>query len=140
MNESVTHDTVEHAMQPEDTPALRELYKGFEKHHLIPLWTQLGDLMPIHPKPRAVPHLWKWSDLLPLAEKSGELVPVGRGGEPAPGGRSTRRAAPRGGLRGLAAARRPAPRGPSGGGTTRCGGARRRPGGATSRRGRRKPG
>ncbi|WP_258570958.1 cupin domain-containing protein [Flavimaribacter sediminis] len=81
MNESVTHDTVEHAMQPEDTPALRELYKGFENHHLIPLWTQLGDLMPIHPKPRAVPHLWKWSDLLPLAEKSGELVPVGRGGE-----------------------------------------------------------
>ncbi len=81
MNESVTHDTVEHAMQPEDTPALRELYKGFEKHHLIPLWTQLGDLMPIHPKPRALPHLWKWSDLLPLAEKSGELVPVGRGGE-----------------------------------------------------------
>ncbi len=81
MNESVTHDTVEHAMQPEDTPALRELYDGFEKHHLIPLWTQLGDLMPIHPKPRAVPHLWKWSDLLPLAEKSGELVPVGRGGE-----------------------------------------------------------
>ncbi len=68
-------------MQPKDTPELRELYKGFEEQHLMPLWTQLGDLMPRHPKPRAVPHVWKWSKLLPLAEKSGELVPVGRGGE-----------------------------------------------------------
>ncbi|MBO6638742.1 MAG: cupin domain-containing protein [Roseitalea sp.] len=68
-------------MQPEDTPELRALYRGFEDNHLIPLWTQIGDLMPIHPKPRAVAHVWKWSSLLPLAEKSGELVPVGRGGE-----------------------------------------------------------
>lgn len=81
MNKAVTHENVEHAMQPEDTPELRELYRGFEENHLIPLWTQLGDLMPIHPKPRAVTHVWKWSKLLPLAEKAGELVPVGRGGE-----------------------------------------------------------
>ncbi|WP_199252606.1 cupin domain-containing protein [Chachezhania sediminis] len=70
-----------HSMQPEDTPELRELYAGFEKLSLMPLWTQLGDLMPVHPKSNAVPHVWKWADLLPLAEKSGELVPVGRGGE-----------------------------------------------------------
>lgn len=81
MNEAVTHETVDHAMQPEDTPALRELYKGFEAESLIPLWTQIGDLMPIHPKSKAVPYVWKWAHLLPLAEKSGELVPVGRGGE-----------------------------------------------------------
>ena len=30
---------------------------------------------------KAVPHVWKWADLLPLAEESGKLVPVGRGGE-----------------------------------------------------------
>lgn len=81
MNEYVGHDQVADAMQPEDTPALRALYKGFEKAHLLPLWTQIGDLMPMHPTPRAVPHVWKWSELLPLAQKSGELVPVGRGGE-----------------------------------------------------------
>lgn len=81
MHDATEHSDVENAMQPEDTPALRELYKGFEDEHLIPLWTQLGDLMPMHPKPKAVPHVWKWSNLLPLAEKSGELVPVGRGGE-----------------------------------------------------------
>ncbi|WP_425484098.1 cupin domain-containing protein [Allomesorhizobium camelthorni] len=74
-------DTPANEMQPEDTPELRALYKGFEEQHLLPLWTQLGDLMPIHPRPRAVPHVWKWADLLPLAERSGELVPVGRGGE-----------------------------------------------------------
>jgi len=76
-----THDTVEHAMQPDDSPELRALYRGFEAEHLIPLWTQVGDLMPVHPKPMAVPHLWKWARLLPLAEASGQLVPVGRGGE-----------------------------------------------------------
>jgi len=81
MNEQLDHDSVDHAMQPDDTPELRALYKGFEAESLIPLWTQLGDLMPIHPKSKAVPHVWKWSNLLPLAEKSGELVPVGRGGE-----------------------------------------------------------
>jgi len=68
-------------MQPEDTPELRALYRGFEEQHLMPLWTQLGDLMPIHPKPKAVPHIWKWAKLIALAQRSGDLVPVGRGGE-----------------------------------------------------------
>lgn len=81
MTDAKDHDTVAHGMQPEDSPALRELYRGFEEKSLIPLWTQLGDLMPIHPKSKAVPHVWKWSDLLPLAKASGDLVPVGRGGE-----------------------------------------------------------
>lgn len=76
-----TGDVSGHAMEPEETPELRALYKGFEEQHLLPLWTQIGDLMPIHPKPRAVPHIWKWAELLPLAQRSGELVPVGRGGE-----------------------------------------------------------
>lgn len=68
-------------MQPEETPELRRLYQGFREHHLNPLWTQIGDLMPAHPRPKAVPHVWKWSDLYPLAKASGDLVPVGRGGE-----------------------------------------------------------
>lgn len=81
MNEELDHETVAHGMQPEDTPELRALYRGFEEQSLIPLWTQLGDLMPMHPKSKAVPHVWKWAKLLPLAEASGDLVPVGRGGE-----------------------------------------------------------
>jgi len=72
---------MDNAMMPEDTPALRQLYADFKAQHLNPLWTQLGDLMPRHPRPKAVAHVWKWSDLYPLAQASGDLVPVGRGGE-----------------------------------------------------------
>lgn len=68
-------------MQPEDSPELRDLYAGFDREHVIPLWTQIGDLMPKHPKPKALAHIWKWSELYPLAKRSGDLIPVGRGGE-----------------------------------------------------------
>ena len=72
---------MDNAMQPEDTPELRALYEGFERNHMNPLWTRTAGLMPQHPKPKAVPYVWKWADLLPMAEQSGDLVPVGRGGE-----------------------------------------------------------
>jgi gentisate 1,2-dioxygenase len=68
-------------MAPEDTPELRKLYSDFEAEHLSPLWTQIDNLVPVVPSPMAVPHIWKWSRLYPLAERSGDLVPVGRGGE-----------------------------------------------------------
>ena len=72
---------VAHAAQPDDSAELRDLYAAFESEHLIPLWTQVEDLMPVHPSPKAVAHVWKWSAINPLAERSGTLVPVGRGGE-----------------------------------------------------------
>lgn len=67
--------------QPVPSPELDELYRGFDKELLVPLWTEIGDLMPAHPQSKAMPHLWRWADLLPLAQRAGELVPVGRGGE-----------------------------------------------------------
>jgi len=33
------HAGVTNAMLPEDSEELRELYRGFEREHLIPLWT-----------------------------------------------------------------------------------------------------
>jgi len=69
------------ADQPAVTPALQELYRGFEKELLVPLWTEIGDLMPAHPRSKAVPHRWQWAQLRQLAARAGELVPVGRGGE-----------------------------------------------------------
>lgn len=69
------------ADQPDVTPALEELYRGFESELLVPLWTEIGDLMPAHPRSRAVPHLWRWERLRELAAQAGEIVPVGRGGE-----------------------------------------------------------
>ncbi|MDT3442179.1 cupin domain-containing protein [Pseudofrankia sp. BMG5.37] len=69
------------ADQPAVTPALEELYRGFEQERLVPLWTEIGDIMPPHPRPKAVPHRWQWEPLRKLAARAGELVPVGRGGE-----------------------------------------------------------
>ncbi len=67
--------------QPTVTPALEELYRGFEKELLIPLWTEIGDLMPLHPRSKALAYRWRWDSLRALAERAGALVPVGRGGE-----------------------------------------------------------
>lgn len=69
------------ANEPEPSPELADLYRGFEKELLVPLWTEIGDLMPHTPKSKAQPHLWEWSKLLELAGLAGNLVPVGRGGE-----------------------------------------------------------
>ncbi|MER7187855.1 cupin, partial [Streptomyces hyaluromycini] len=58
--------------QPEVTPALEELYRGFERELLVPLWTEIGDLMPAHPRSRAVPHVWRWQQLRALAAQAGD--------------------------------------------------------------------
>jgi gentisate 1,2-dioxygenase len=75
--------TGNHGLTPEepDSPELSLLYDDFKREHLTPLWTQRDDLMPMQPAPEAVPHVWRWDTLYPLAARSGELVPVGRGGE-----------------------------------------------------------
>jgi gentisate 1,2-dioxygenase len=62
-------------------PLLDELYADFAASGLVPLWTQIGSLMPASPAPEAVPHVWDWATLYPLAARAGTLVPVGRGGE-----------------------------------------------------------
>ena len=67
--------------QPEPSADLEQLYRGFERELLVPLWTDIGDLMPQHPKTKASPHLWRWDRLLALAGQAGRIVPVGRGGE-----------------------------------------------------------
>lgn len=67
--------------QPPVTPELEDLYRGFEKALLVPLWTRIGDLMPPHPRSKARPYRWEWKTLVDLAARSGDLVPVGRGGE-----------------------------------------------------------
>jgi gentisate 1,2-dioxygenase len=67
--------------QPERTPALEALYRDFEAELLIPLWTEISDLMPTSPQSDAVPHRWRWPVLLAVAARAGALVPVGRGGE-----------------------------------------------------------
>lgn len=67
--------------QPEPSADLDRLYRGFESELLVPLWTQIGDLMPLHPQTKSCPHLWRWDRLMALAKEAGRIVPVGRGGE-----------------------------------------------------------
>lgn len=76
-----THEPVIDEPTAEELRALDELYAAFAAAHMTPLWTQIGGLMPVTPRPDSVPMLWRWSTLLPLAQRAGELVPVGRGGE-----------------------------------------------------------
>lgn len=65
----------------DDPQDLVELYDDLGKYDLAPLWTQTGDLMPVTPKPAAVPWQWRWSRMRALAERAGDLVPIERGGE-----------------------------------------------------------
>src|ERR1700730_19081856 len=67
--------------RPDVTPALEELYRDFEQELLVPLWTEIGDLMPDCPDSAPAPHVWRWDRLRALAAQAGQLVPVGRGGE-----------------------------------------------------------
>jgi gentisate 1,2-dioxygenase len=60
---------------------LTRLYNQMQDHHLTPLWKLEADIMPFSPKPRAVPWLWKWADLYAMARRSGDLVPLTRGGD-----------------------------------------------------------
>ncbi|MGH8827068.1 MAG: cupin domain-containing protein [Jiangellaceae bacterium] len=77
----VTVHAVDAPDQPAVTPELEELYRGFEQELLVPLWTEIGDLMPLHPRSKAAAHLWRWNNLVALADRAGHIVPVGRGGE-----------------------------------------------------------
>ncbi len=60
---------------------VRRLHADLAGADLVPLWTQRDDLMPVVPAPAARPHVWRWSEVLPLVEQAGEVVAVGRGGE-----------------------------------------------------------
>ncbi len=50
-------------------------------HDLQPLWKMAKRLMPEVPLPSTLPWLWKWSDVLPLAKRAGELITLERGGD-----------------------------------------------------------
>lgn len=69
------------AITQETDPDLAQLYTDFASANLNPLWTQLDNLMSAAPASQAVPFVWRWSNLYALAQRAGDLVPVGRGGE-----------------------------------------------------------
>ncbi len=60
---------------------LPELYQDLERQHLVPLWEIAPQLLPREPQLQAIPYLWRWVDIAPLAHRSAKLVPIERGGE-----------------------------------------------------------
>ncbi len=61
-------------------PVLDDFYRDVALADLQPLWRQEG-LMPGAPPLATVPHLWRFKHLRSLAERSGELIPLDRGGD-----------------------------------------------------------
>jgi gentisate 1,2-dioxygenase len=63
----------------ENDPELDRLYADVAAADLQPLWLQEG-LLPTAPC-RLRPHIWRWATLKDLAERSGDLVGIDRGGD-----------------------------------------------------------
>jgi gentisate 1,2-dioxygenase len=57
------------------------LYSDLRAAHLYPLWRIERDLLPEHPKPRAIPWVWRAAEVYPLGARAIQAVPVDRGGE-----------------------------------------------------------
>ncbi|MGH3662113.1 MAG: cupin domain-containing protein [Micromonosporaceae bacterium] len=63
-----------------DNSVLDAFYGELAETDLQPLWKQSG-LMPSQPPIADQPHVWRWKTLRRLAESSGDLVPIDRGGD-----------------------------------------------------------
>ena len=53
----------------------QEYYRELQERHLVALWNVQANLLVKEPRSRAVPYLWRWGDLYPLIERSGEVAP-----------------------------------------------------------------
>jgi len=58
-----------------------QLYQDMAANYLTPLWRLEASIMPWSPKPKTVPWLWRWPDLHDVARRSGDLIPIERGGD-----------------------------------------------------------
>ena len=56
------------------TDSLQRLYDEAATHNAQPLWTMMEAVVPPHPEPKAVPHVWRWEAMRPLLERAGNLV------------------------------------------------------------------
>jgi gentisate 1,2-dioxygenase len=58
--------------------SLEELFKDAAKHAANPLWVVMEKVNPEEPNPKAVPHIWRYSQMRPLIERAGRLVDTER--------------------------------------------------------------
>jgi len=59
---------------PTRAEALELYYRELERYNTGALWTVLQALLPPEPRPRAVPMLWRWTEMRPLVYRAGELI------------------------------------------------------------------
>ena len=60
--------------KPETTGQFRDFYKRLETKNAAPLWESLADIVPVQPRPHAVPALWRYEEMRPLLMESGKLI------------------------------------------------------------------
>jgi gentisate 1,2-dioxygenase len=58
----------------EATDALDRLFAEAAAQNAQPLWTMMDAMVPPRPRPKAVPHVWRYAAMRPLLERSGDLV------------------------------------------------------------------
>lgn len=54
--------------------SLDRVFTEAAAHAAQPLWTVMEAMVPPQPRPKAVPHVWRYADLRPLLGRAGELV------------------------------------------------------------------
>jgi gentisate 1,2-dioxygenase len=59
---------------PARAQALEAYYRELERYSAAPLWTVLSQLLTAEPRPKAVPHLWRWAEMRPQVHRAGELI------------------------------------------------------------------
>ena len=57
------------------------MYQALNRNHFTPLWTNEAGILPARPRPKAIPWLWKWSEISRLARRSRELLRLDRCGD-----------------------------------------------------------
>ncbi|HEX3550365.1 MAG TPA: cupin domain-containing protein [Candidatus Elarobacter sp.] len=56
------------------TDSLDRLFSDAAAQDAQPLWTMMDTVVPPHPEPKAVPHVWRYAAMRPLLERAGSLV------------------------------------------------------------------
>lgn len=68
--------------QTGSTPeTLTAFYRTLQEHDLQPLWPIAEQLLTQAPQPATKPWMWRWTLLLTLAERAGELIAIHEGGD-----------------------------------------------------------
>ena len=61
-------------VKPERTPEQTDFYHRLNQKGIAPLWESLADLVPLQPRPSAVPMHWSYEDIRPLLMEAGSVI------------------------------------------------------------------